>query len=136
MLDAVPPPGSEHSPERLKDRLRGLLKAGAGSLVVASAVVMTAPSAAAIRPPSGTIVERVEALRARLAIDRLMPPPGDRRQPRLAWHAWHDWQDYADHDQVWNNVSSWHNLGYQDPRWGNWGNWHDWHDWNDWNNRY
>ena len=48
---------------------------------------------------------------------RLMRDPGEANLPRLTWHTWHDWRDYKDHDQVWNNVGSWHNVGYRDPQW-------------------
>jgi hypothetical protein len=38
---------------------------------------------------------------------------------------------------VWNNVGSWHNVGYRDPQWQNWQNWHDWGNRSgDWNNKY
>ena len=126
MLDAVQTPQPDRSSEKMNDRLRALLAVGAGTLVVASAVVVVSPAAASPPPLAASVIERVEAVRAQFLTGRLMQDPANANGPRLAWHAWHDWQDYPYHDQVWNNVPSWHNLGYQDPRWQNWQNWHDW----------
>jgi len=130
-------PHPQRSSEQIKDRLRGLLTVGAGTLVVASIVVVTSPTAASTPPLARSVIERVEAVRAQLFTDRLMREPGEANLPRLTWHTWHNWQDYQYHDQVWNNVASWHNLGYRDPQWQNWQNWHDWGNRSgDWNNKY
>ncbi len=124
-----------HSPDRanqhqrVKSALRTLLAAGAGTLVVASTIVVTATAEAA--PSPGSLAERVEQARARLTAQM---PRSSADGTKLAWHAWHNWQDSQYHDQVWSNVPSWHNTGYADPRWQNWQNWHNWHDWNDWRN--
>jgi hypothetical protein len=129
-------PRPEHAAETIADRLRALL-AGAGTLVVASAVVVVHPAAASPPPLAGSVIERLEAIRAQLAAERLLREPDHRDLTRLTWHTWHDWRDYKDHDQVWNNVPSWHNVGYRDDRWQNWGNWHDWkNNVGDWGNRY
>ena len=133
----MPLPHPERSTERTKNRLRALLAAGAGTLVVASTVVATGPAAASTSPPARSVIERVEAVRAHLGTDRLMRDAGPADHPRLTWHTWHDWRDYKNHDQVWNNVASWHNVGYRDNRWQNWQNWHDWGNKSgDWGNRY
>lgn len=119
------------------NRLRGLLAAGAGSLVVASAVVVTAPATASTVAPARSVIERVEAVRAQLALDGLMRAPGDAPAQQLAWHAWNNWENYQYQDQVWNNVPSWHNVGYRAPEWTNWHNWHDWgNNHGDWGNKY
>jgi hypothetical protein len=124
-------------PGSLKDRLRDLLAAGAGTLVVASTVVATPPASAAPAPLADSVIERVETLRSQLAAERLRGGSDPAQPARLAWHTWHDWRDYKDHDQVWNNVGSWHNVGYRDDRWQNWQNWHDWkNNAGDWGNRY
>ena len=79
----------------------------------------------------------MEAVRAHRLKERLIGEPGPGELTRLTWHTWHDWRDYKNHDQVWNNVASWHNVGYQSSRWQNWQNWHDWkNDTGDWGNRY
>ena len=126
----------ERASEKIGDRLRELLAAGAGTLVLATTVVVTTPADAS-PPPARSVVERLETLRAELAAERLLGEAGPGDLPRLAWHTWHDWRDYKDHDQVWNNVGSWHNVGYRDDRWQNWQNWHDWkNNVGDWGNRY
>jgi hypothetical protein len=133
--DVVQGPQPERAPETIKDRLRGLLAAGAGTLVVASTVVVLSPAAAS-PPVAGSVIDRIEAVRTQLVIERLMREP-DGVNPRLTWHTWHDWRDYKDHDQEWNNVGSWHNVGHRDNRWENWQNWHDWsNNAGDWGNRY
>ena len=127
---------SERTSETIRNRLRELLAVGAGTLVVASIVVVT-PAAASPPALADSVIDRVETLRARLAAERLLGDADPAHLPRLAWHTWHDWRDYKDHDQVWNNVGSWHNVGYRDDRWGNWQNWHDWkNNVGDWGNRY
>ena len=98
---------------------------------------MTSPAAASPPPLASSLIERVETVRSQLLTERLMREPGEANLPRLTWHTWHDWRDYKDHDQVWNNVASWHNVGYQDSHWQNWQNWHDWGNRSgDWGNKY
>ena len=79
----LPPP--DHSGDTIKDRLRGLLSAGAGALVVASTVVVTAPAVASPWPPAESVIERVEAVRAQRLTERLIdePAPGE-APPHLA----------------------------------------------------
>jgi len=130
----VPDSHQERPGERILERWRGILGA-AGTLVIASAVVVTPGASAAVAP--GSVIERVEAARAQLALERLLRDAGEANHTRLTWHTWHDWRDYKDHDQSWNNVGSWHNVGYQSDRWQNWQNWHDWkNNEGDWGNRY
>ena len=126
----------QRSSEGMKDRLRALLAAGAGTLVVATAVVMTEPASASI-PPARAVVERVEAVRASLVLENLSRDPGTETRPQLVWHSWSNWENYQYQDQVWANVPNWHNVGYRDPEWHNWQNWHDWGNRSGgWNNRY
>lgn len=125
----MPPLESASPHDRGKSKLRRLLATGAGSLVVATTVVVTTAAPAALSPAAASLTERVAEARATLIAPASPWGPDGARDARLAWHAWHNWQDSQYHDQVWNNVPSWHNLGYQDPRWQNWQNWHDWNDW-------
>jgi hypothetical protein len=98
---------------RLKQRLLAALKAGAGSLVMASAVSAARPADAAIQPTDRSVIERADAARERVDAAR-----DGREDPNakslLAW---------------WGN---WHNWG--GPGWHNWPNWRNWHNWGNWHN--
>jgi hypothetical protein len=99
---------------RLKQRLLAALKAGAGSLVMATAVTSAAPADAALRSGDRPVIERAEAARARLQATRPTPEQDPNAAKILAW---------------WGN---WHNWG--GPGWHNWPNWHNWHNWGNWHN--
>ena len=100
----------------VKTRLANLLKTGAGSLVLATAV-MTAPAADASLPttPPSSVIQRAETVRSQLTAD--MPEASqDNTSPlQLAW--WGNW-----------GYGGWH------PWWHNWPNWHNWHNWPNWHN--
>ena len=85
------------------------LRAGAGSLVLASAV-MAAPPAEAAKAPDTALEPRVLAARSQLSAT-VPPAAGAKSDPtQIAW---------------WGN---WHNWGYH-PWWHNWPNWRNWHNW-------
>jgi hypothetical protein len=99
---------------RLKQRLLAALKAGAGSLVMASAVTAARPADAAIKPPERSVIERADA--ARSHVDAVRDGRGDPTAPTLLawWGNWHNWGHPGWHN--WPNWRNWHNLG----------NWHNW----------
>jgi hypothetical protein len=87
-----------------------MLQAGAGTLVIASAVVSASPAPAVTAPSAPTIEQRMEQARAALgsgqASRRDQPAPD-----RLAW---------------WGNRAV---IVRPVPVWPNWPNWHNWHNW-------
>jgi len=99
---------------RHKARLLALLKAGAGSVVVASAV-LAVPSAAVASIPRDLLLSRAEEARNQL-VRSLPPEPSGDKPVRLAW---------------WGN--RWGNGGWGWRPWNNWPN--GWHNWNNWGNR-
>jgi hypothetical protein len=95
-----------------KARLLALLQAGAGSVVVASAI-LAVPSAAVASIPRDALPSRAEEARNHLV--RLLSPEQTGDGPvQLAW---------------WGN--RWGNGGWRP--WNNWPN--GWHNWNNWGNR-
>jgi hypothetical protein len=102
---------SKGSHSRLKETWLRALQAGAGSLVVAAAVVAAPPAQAARLDTTTSVTDKVKEARESLRKSLLLPE-GD--QPSLDQLAW------------WGN------------RWGNgWGhrpNWHNWHNWHNWGN--
>jgi hypothetical protein len=95
-----------------KARLLALLQAGAGSVVVASAV-LAAPSAAVASIPRDALMSRAEEARNQL-VQSLPPEQSGDKRVQLAW---------------WGN--RWGNGGWRP--WNNWPN--GWHNWNNWGNR-
>src|SRR5262245_5384201 len=95
-----------------KARLLALLQAGAGSVVVASAV-LAVPSAAVASIPRDALLNRAEEARNRLVRSLPQEPSAD-KGVQLAW---------------WGN--RWGNGGWRP--WNNWPN--GWHNWNNWGNR-
>ena len=98
---------------RVKRRWLALLRAGAGSLVVAAAVVSAPPADASAPDPARSVVERVRE--ARSALSQALPAaePASEALDELAW---------------WGN--RWGNGGWGwHPWWHNWPNWHNWHNW-------
>jgi hypothetical protein len=97
----------------LLSHLQGLLKAGVGSVVVASATLATVPAQAA--PSQSTtpasrpsIGERIAEVRKQLqAPDSIADTSADTSQLAM-WGNWHNWRN------GWPN--GWHN-------------WHNWHNW-------
>jgi hypothetical protein len=91
------------------------LRAGTGSLVLATAVLI-APPADAAKAPEATGDAALDA-RARAARSQLSEAPAPAHVPgdpiQLTW---------------WGN---WHNWGYH-PWWHNWPNWRNWHNWRNW----
>jgi hypothetical protein len=88
-----------------------MLQAGAGTLVIASAVVSAPPAAAATPPEPSTIEQRVQ--QARVALRSGHPPlERDKAVPeQLAW--------WGNRIGVVRPVPVW-------PNWPNWNNWHNW----------
>ena len=106
---------SDRPHSRVKRRWLDLLKAGAGSLVVAAAV-MSAPPADAAAPDANAPL----AVRVREARESLSPGP-----PTV------DAADSLDEIAWWGN--HWGNGGWGwHPWWHNWPNWHNWHNWGNW----
>ena len=94
---------------RLKQGWLRALRAGAGSLVVAAAVIGASTASASTPPPQASIAERVQHAR-----EALLPGGAGTDQKanvdRLAW---------------WGN-----RFGVVvRPAWPNWPNWHNWHNW-------
>lgn len=100
---------------RLKRTWLRALRAGAGTLVVASAVLVAPPAGASTPPSTADLDTRVHQARAALA------PDADRGQRALEELAW------------WGNRIG---LGVAvRPAWPNWPNWNNWHNWpNGWGN--
>jgi len=96
-----------------KSKLSNLLKAGASTLVVATAVV-TVPSAEASLPSiPQSVVQKAEEVRSQLQSGMVDTSLEQTPRSRLAW---------------WGN---WFNGGWH-PWWHNWPNWHNWHNWGNW----
>ena len=107
---------SDRRHSRLKKTWLRILQAGAGSLVVAAAVVSAAPAQAAKSDSNATVVERV--LQARQSLQQGLPAL-DAQADSLDELAW------------WGN--RWGNGGWGwHPWWHNWPNWHNWHNWGNW----
>lgn len=101
--------------QKIRQRLRKLIGAGAGGAVLATTLLGALPAQAGIAAPNAVqnLHEKIEAVRAqqRPAVQ------GESSQDsnlRLAW---------------WGN---WHNWGWGRPGWPNWHNWHNWHNWGNW----
>lgn len=93
-----------------KKKLLNALMAGAGSLVLASAVI-TAPPAGTARSVSTTMVlKRADEVRAQLTQEMQAPGKAQDPSPQLAW--WRNWGNWG-----------WH------PWWPNWHNWRNWGNW-------
>ena len=93
-----------------------ILQVGAGTLVVAAAVVSAPPAKAAKPDAQPSVVERVQ--QARDALQSGLPGLE------------HD-QDSLDQLAWWGN--RWGNGGWgYHPWWHNWPNWHNWHNWGNW----
>jgi hypothetical protein len=104
------------SSRRLRRATSRALRAGAGSLVLASAVLLAPPADAAKAPDTAdpSLETRAREARARLALEA--PAADSTGDPvQLTW---------------WGN---WHNWGYH-PGWHNWPNWRNWHNWHNWGN--
>jgi hypothetical protein len=103
------------NPERksgLKAKLRLLLTAGAGSVIVATTVAV-APATALVKPTAESVAQRAAHARAKLETGS---PIADRETTpalELAW--WRNWGN-----------GGWH------PNWHNWPNWRNWHNWGNW----
>lgn len=101
----------------LKRHLLGLLRAGTGSLVIASAVLPALPAESATTTPPATdptLTERAADARSRLLADLDGQARPKAPATQLAW---------------WGN---WHNWGPWHPWWHNWPNWRNWHNWGNW----
>ena len=103
------------SRRRIKDQLARLLTVGAGSLVVATTVV-SAPAAASPQPPSQPVLQRAEAVRAKITTDDVHRQPRERVAGQLAW--WRNWGNggWAPHPYWhnwpnWQPMSTWERLG-------------------------
>jgi len=100
---------------RLKQRLLKTLQLGAGSLVMATAVIAAKPAGAAIAPAQRSVIARADDVRARLQRATPSAAVDPHRATLLAW---------------WGNWHNWHGG----PYWHNWPNWHNWHNWGNFRN--
>ena len=115
---------------QLKSRLLTLLQAGAGSLVLATTVLMAPSTATAATTASDSLLKRAEDARAQLV--KSLPGlelAGENPVQQAFWGnigrpRWPNWPN------GWNNWSRWGNLSR--PRWPNWPN--GWHNWPNWRN--
>ena len=104
--------GSDRPHSRVKKRWLRILQKGAGSFVIAAAMV-SGPSAKAATPDAtATVSQRVEHAREWMQ----QRPPADSAAPQPDEFAW----------------IRWGNLYH--PGWNNWPNWHNWHNWPNWPN--
>lgn len=95
---------------RLKQRWLRVVRAGAGSLVVAAAVIAAPAAHASTPPPQGSIPERVQHAREALLPGGSDPARQNPADDRLAF---------------WGN-----RFGVVvRPAWPNWPNWHNWPNW-------
>jgi hypothetical protein len=108
-------PNQRHS--RLKQSWLRILQAGAGSLVVATAVVAAPPALAAHLLPAASVEDKLQQARDSLRKGVSAPNGEQPAVERLAW---------------WGN--RWGNGGWGHPAWHNWPNWHNWHNWHNWGN--
>ena len=102
------------SRSRFKVRLLALLQGGAGSLVLATTVLVAPPEGAATPSPE-SVLERAGEARARLvkSLEASAQPGG--KPLELAWWG-----------KAWGN-------GGGHPAWDNWPNgWQNWNDWGNW----
>ena len=107
---------SKRPHSRLKQTWLRVLQAGAGSLVVAAAVVSAPPAQAARLDSTASVSDKVQQARESLRRGLLLPE-----------------EDHPSLDQLafWGN--RWGN-GWGHPAWHNWPNWHNWHNWHNWGN--
>ena len=102
------------------------MTAGAGSLVIASALIAPATLQAAVNPqPAKSVPDRVEAIQSQIAGSGADLGSAETMKDWRNWRNWHNWRNWRNHP-VWSNWSNWNN-------WHNWNN-HNWHNWGDWNN--
>jgi hypothetical protein len=112
------PEASVRAHSRLKRSWLRALKAGAGSLVVAAAVVTASPAGARV-PEKLSVADKVQE--ARDALRKGLSVPDGQEPGSLYELAW--W------GKGWGNGGwGWH------PGWHNWPNWHNWHNWPNWPN--
>jgi len=115
---------------RLKSSLLTRLKAGAGSLVLATTVLMAPPAVTATTPPSDSLFQRAENARAELVkVLSDAEVTADRSVQLAFWgnigrRRWPNWPN------GWNNWSRWGN--FPRPAWPNWPN--GWNNWPNWRN--
>ena len=115
---------------RLKSRLLTLLQAGAGSLVLATTVLVAPPPVTAATPSSDSLFKRAEDARAELVKFLSDAELTGERPVQLAFWGniarprWPNWPN------GWNNWSRWGNFSR--PRWPNWPN--GWNNWSNWRN--
>jgi hypothetical protein len=104
-----------NSREALKSKLLNRLKAGSGSLVIAT-TMLTSPSIDAAKSAS-PVLQRANEVRTQM---RAAIPPVEQNQEAPTQLAW--WGNY------WGpgRWGPWH------PWWHNWPNWHNWHNWGNW----
>ena len=110
-MDSHPPPDRG----QLLSHLHGLVKAGIGSIVVASATLSALPAQAApsrsttpVSRPS--IAERIAEIRRQVQTPESVTGTSADAFQLAAWPNWHNWRN----------------------GWGN--GWHNWHNWRNWHN--
>ena len=139
--------------KRLLTHLHDLLKAGVGSVVVASATFAVLPAEASpsrsttvSRPP---LVERLAEIRKQVqssapATEATAGPVELAFWPNNGFHNWHNIAPFHNWGNLapflnwgnlapWNNWSNWSNIA----PWSDWSNvapWSDWNNWGDWSN--
>ncbi|HME71521.1 MAG TPA: hypothetical protein VKM54_16870 [Myxococcota bacterium] len=107
------PSDSNRPHSGLKQRWLRILQTGAGSLVVAAAIVSAPPAKAAQVDARASVAERVEQAKEWMRQD---PPALDVVSQTPEEFGW----------------IRWGNLLH--PMWNNWPNWHNWHNWPNWPN--
>jgi hypothetical protein len=122
----------------LKKRLLDVLKGSAGSLVIASAMLASPPTKAAVNPqPDQTVSARVEKIQDQIAQPQTNAG-GAAKTMEGVWLNWSNlpvWSNWSD----WNNNHPWYNWGdWGNQQWHNWGDWgnQQWHNWGDWGNHH
>jgi hypothetical protein len=109
--------------DQIRKKIAGLLAAGTGSVIVASALYIGAPRAeAAIASDAPeSLRDRVESVRKFVAQTETAASLTD--SPQEYQRRWLDWYNRP----RWSNWSDWRNRPRN--RWDKWSNWYNWRRW-------
>jgi hypothetical protein len=109
--------------DQIRKKIAGLLAAGTGSVIVASALYIGAPRAeAAIASDAPeSLRDRVESVRKFVAQTETAASLTD--SPQEYQRRWLDWYNRP----RWSNWSDWRNRPRN--RWDKWSNWYNWPRW-------